>query len=120
MLFPTLLWIEAMCPAGRPFDMAMSLLQYTGSIYPKLQLASSMAPPLRTTCASEISRIKEPKMPIFSFLLKRRLLQSLLGRASRSAQAGRAGSLLGGSFRKAAFAGITAMLVKRMLRRKSF
>jgi hypothetical protein len=58
-------------------------------------------------------------MPIFSFLLKRRLLQSLLGGASRSAQAGRAG-LLGGSFRKAAFAGITAMLVKRMLRRKSF
>jgi hypothetical protein len=60
-------------------------------------------------------------MPIFSFLLKRRLLQGLFGGASRSAQAGRAGGgLLGGSFRKAAFAGITAMLVKRMLRRKSF
>jgi hypothetical protein len=59
-------------------------------------------------------------MPIFSFLLKRGLLQSLLGGASRGAQAGRAGGLLGGSFRKAALAGITAMLVKRMLRRKSF
>ena len=46
-------------------------------------------------------------MPIFSFLLKRRLLQSLFGGAGRSAQAGRAGGLLGGSFRKAAFAGIT-------------
>ena len=59
-------------------------------------------------------------MPIFSFLLKRRLLQSLLGGGILGAQAGRAGGLLGGSFRKAAFAGITAMLVKRMLRRKSF
>ena len=59
-------------------------------------------------------------MPIFSFLLKRRLLQSLLGGANRSAQARRAGGLLAGSFRKAAFAGITAMLLKRMLRRKSF
>jgi hypothetical protein len=59
-------------------------------------------------------------MPIFSILLKRRLLQSLLGGARRGAQARRTGGLLGGSFRKAAFAGITAMLVKRMLRRKSF
>jgi hypothetical protein len=59
-------------------------------------------------------------MPIFSFLLNRRLLQGLFGRASRSAQARRAGGRLGGSFRKAAFAAITAMLVKRMLRRKSF
>jgi hypothetical protein len=59
-------------------------------------------------------------MPIFSFLLKRRLLQSLLGGAKRGSQAGRSGGLLGGSFRRAAFAGITAMLVKRMLRRKSF
>jgi hypothetical protein len=59
-------------------------------------------------------------MPIFSFLLKLRLLQGLLGRSSRSAQARRAGGFLSGSFRKAAFAGITAMLVKRMLRRKSF
>ena len=59
-------------------------------------------------------------MPIFSFLLKRRLLQGLTSRSSRSAQAGRAGGFLSGSFRKAAFAGITAMLVKRMLRRKSF
>jgi hypothetical protein len=59
-------------------------------------------------------------MPIFSFLLKRRLLQSLLGRASHSAQARRAGSGLAGSFRKAALAGITAMLVKRILRRRSF
>ena len=59
-------------------------------------------------------------MPIFSFLLKRRLLQGVLGKASRSAQAGRAGGLFGGSFRRAAFAGITAMLLKRMLRRKSF
>jgi hypothetical protein len=54
-------------------------------------------------------------MPIFSFLLKRRLLQGLLGGANRSVQAGRTG----GSFRKAALAGITAVLVKRMLRRKS-
>jgi hypothetical protein len=60
------------------------------------------------------------KMPIFSFLLKRRLLQSLLGGASRRAQTHRTGGLVGGSFRKAVFAGITAMLVKRMLRRKSF
>jgi hypothetical protein len=59
-------------------------------------------------------------MPIFSFLLKRRLLQSLLGGAGHSARARRAGGGLGGSFRKAAFAGITAMLVKRMLRRRSF
>jgi hypothetical protein len=59
-------------------------------------------------------------MPIFSFLLKRRLLQSLLGGASRRTQARRTGGLLGGSFRKAAFAGITAMLVKRMLRRKPY
>jgi hypothetical protein len=59
-------------------------------------------------------------MPIFSFLLKRRLLQDQMGRSNRSVQAGRAGGLLSGSFRKAAFAGITAMLVKRMLRRKSF
>lgn len=58
-------------------------------------------------------------MPIFSFLLKRRLLQSLLGGA-RASQVHRTRGLLGGSFRKAAFAGITAMLVKRMLRRKSF
>jgi hypothetical protein len=63
---------------------------------------------------------KEDQMPIFSFLLKRRLLQSLLGGASRRAQARRTGGLVGGSFRKAVFAGITAMLVKRMLRRKSF
>jgi hypothetical protein len=60
------------------------------------------------------------KMPIFSFLLKRRLLQSLLGGASRRTQTHRTGGLVGGSFRKAVFAGITAMLVKRMLRRKSF
>lgn len=60
------------------------------------------------------------KMPIFSFLLKRRLLQSLLGGASRRTQAHRTGGLVGGSFRKAVFAGITAILVKRMLRRKSF
>ena len=59
-------------------------------------------------------------MPIFSFLLKRRLLQSLLGGANRSAQAGRSGGRLGGSFRKAAFAGIAAILVKRMLGRRSF
>jgi hypothetical protein len=59
-------------------------------------------------------------MPIFSFLLKRRLLQSLLGGTARGNQARRAGGLLGGSFRKAAFAGITAMLVKRMLRRKPY
>ena len=58
-------------------------------------------------------------MPIFSFLLKRRLLQGLLGGANRSVQAGRTGRRFGGSFRKAALAGITAMLVKRMLRRKS-
>jgi hypothetical protein len=63
---------------------------------------------------------KERTMPIFSFLLKRRLLQSLLGGTARGNQARRAGGLLGGSFRKAAFAGITAMLVKRMLRRKSY
>ena len=63
---------------------------------------------------------KERKMPIFSFLLKRRLLQGLLGGTARGNQARRAGGLLGGSFRKAAFAGITAMLVKRMLRRKSY
>jgi hypothetical protein len=59
-------------------------------------------------------------MPIFSLLLKQRLLQSLLGRASRRAQAGRGGGLAGGSFRKALFAGITAMLVKRMLRRRPY
>jgi hypothetical protein len=59
-------------------------------------------------------------MPIFSFLLKRRLLQSLLGGTSRRAQAGRTRGLLGGSFRKAAFAGITAMILKRMLRRKPY
>ena len=59
-------------------------------------------------------------MPLFSFLLKRRLLQSLLGGASRGAQAHRTGGLLGGSFRKAALAGITAMLVKRFLRRRSY
>jgi len=59
-------------------------------------------------------------MPILSFLLKRRLLQSLLGGATRRAQARRTGGFLGGSFRKAAFAGITAMLVKRMLRRKPY
>ena len=59
-------------------------------------------------------------MPIFSFLLKRRLLQSLLGGTTQGNQARRAGGLLGGSFRKAAFAGITAMLVKRMLRRKPY
>jgi hypothetical protein len=59
-------------------------------------------------------------MPIFSFLLKRRLLQGLLGGGSRTARAARTGGRFGGSFRKAAFAGITAMLVKRMLRRKSF
>jgi len=59
-------------------------------------------------------------MPVFSFLLKRRLLQGLLGGATRSVQAGRARRRLGGSFRKAAFAGITAMLVQRMLRRRSF
>jgi hypothetical protein len=59
-------------------------------------------------------------MPIFSFLFKRRLLESLLAGAKRGPQAGRSGGLLGGSFRRAAFAAITAMLVKRMLRRKSF
>ena len=59
-------------------------------------------------------------MPIFSFLLKRRLLQSLLGKANQDAQAEQTNNLLNSSFRKAAFAGITAMLVKRMLRRKSF
>jgi hypothetical protein len=78
-----------------------------------------MASSLRIKVRQNLSN-KEPKMPIFSFLLKRRLLQSLLGGASRRAQAGRVGGVLGGSFRKAAFAGITAMLVKRMLRRKSF
>ena len=59
-------------------------------------------------------------MPLFSFLFKRRLLQSLLGGASRRAQARRTGGFLGGSFRKAAFAAISAMLVKRMLRRRSY
>ena len=59
-------------------------------------------------------------MPIFSFLLKRGVLQRLLSGANRSVQAGRTSRRFGGSFRKAALAGITAMLVKRMLRRKSF
>lgn len=59
-------------------------------------------------------------MPIFSFWLKRRLLQGLFGGANHRVHTGRAGGRLGGLFRKAAFAGIAAVLVKRMLGRKSF
>jgi hypothetical protein len=59
-------------------------------------------------------------MPIFSFLLKRRLLQGSFGGANRRVHAGRVRGRFGGSFRKAAFAGIAAVLVKRMLGRKSF
>ena len=58
-------------------------------------------------------------MPIFSSWPKRRLLQGLFGGANRRVHTGRDGGRLGGLFRKAAFAGIAAVLVKRMLGRKS-
>jgi hypothetical protein len=99
----------------------MSLLQYIERSHPTHTAGGELYGIfLADQCASESFRVRSRKMPIFSFLLKRRLLQGIFGGASRSAQAGRVGGLLGGSFRKAAFAGITAMLVKRMLRRKSF
>jgi hypothetical protein len=98
----------------------MSLLQYIELISSSTESGGIYGIFLADACTSESSRKELKHMPIFSFLLKRRLLQSLLGGASRSAQAGRAGARSGGLLRKAAFAGIAAMLVKRMLRRKSF
>ena len=98
----------------------MSLLQYTGLISAHTATGKLYGISLAHQGRSEFFKQREPKMPIFSFLLKRGLLEGLLGRANRKVQAGRAGGLLSGSFRKAAFAGITAMLVRRMLRRKSF
>ena len=59
-------------------------------------------------------------MPNLFILAEAPASSGIIGWSNRGAQAGRAGGLLGGSFRKAAFAGIAAMLVKRMLRRKSY
>jgi len=78
-----------------------------------------MASSLRAHAHQIVPSKELREMPIFSFLLKRRLLQGLLGGANRSGQAGRSGRRLGGSFRKAALTGIAAVLVKRMLQRRS-
>ena len=97
----------------------MSLLQYIESSSSNTANQRIMASSLRTH-ARQIVPIKElEKMPIFSFLQMRRVLQGLLGGANRRVQTGPTGRRFDGWFRKAALAGITAMIVKRMLRRKS-
>lgn len=54
-------------------------------------------------------------MGLISLFLKGKILQKLLGSISRNPQSGRAGGLLG---RKALFAAVAAMVLKRAFRRR--
>jgi hypothetical protein len=57
-------------------------------------------------------------MGILSLFLKRRLLEKLIGGVTRSSRIGRTGALARSPLKKAVLAGITAMLVKRVMRRR--
>ena len=56
-------------------------------------------------------------MGLLTFFLQRRALGRVLG-GTRGAQAARSGGFFTGTLRKAALAGITAMLFKRSMRRR--
>jgi hypothetical protein len=57
-------------------------------------------------------------MGFFTLLLQRSLLRKLLGRTRGTSQMSRSGNVLPRPFGKAALAVITAMLIKRALRRR--